>query len=247
MGEMVRASPHTHADETSWRQDGTNGYLWLFATDDVRYYVHRDGSRAMTVPDAVLGTDYAGTLITDFYAAYDHFPGPKQRCWAHLWRDIWELEKRHLQDREVAAWIVGIGDIYRRATAERPAAEVGMSPRACRARTQRARQYERELCALCPPTMAPDRPEATLAQRCRKHLPELFTFVRDPTIAPTNNLAEQAVRSVVVARKISGGTRSSTGTQTRMVQTSLCMTARVRGEDPAAFIEQRLRSPAPSL
>src|SRR5262249_47610239 len=149
-----------------WREDGTNGYLWLFATDEVRYYVHRDGSRAMTVPDAVLGLDYAGTLITDFYAAYDHFTGPKQRCWAHLWRAIWELETQHPQDRNLAAWIAGIGAIYRQATGERPAAERGMSPRACRTRAHRARQYERQLHALCPADVPPNRPEAPLVQRC---------------------------------------------------------------------------------
>jgi transposase len=247
LGATVRTSAMTHADETHWREDGQNGYLWLFATPTVRYYVHQEGSRAMTVPDAVLGPAYAGTLVTDFYAAYNHFPGPHQRCWAHLWRELWELERQHPHDGELAAWIAGIGEIYRQATGERPAAEAGMTPEAARARAQRAKQYERQLWALCPQTMPADRPEATLAQRCRTFLPELFTFVRDPTIPPTNNTAEQALRSLVIARKISGGSRSPTGTQTRMVLTSLCMTARVQGQVPAAFIEQRLRSPAPTL
>ncbi len=41
--------------------------------------------------DEVLGTEFAGVLVSDFYAAYHRYDGPKQRCWAHLLRDIHDL------------------------------------------------------------------------------------------------------------------------------------------------------------
>jgi hypothetical protein len=40
----IRASPVLHADETGWREDGTNGYLWTSATTTERLFVR--GNRA---------------------------------------------------------------------------------------------------------------------------------------------------------------------------------------------------------
>ena len=84
--ERIRGSPVVHADETGWREDGHNGYVWTFSTPTQRYFLRR--GRGKTVVDEVLGDEFAGVLVSDFYAAYHHYDGPKQRCWAHLLRDI---------------------------------------------------------------------------------------------------------------------------------------------------------------
>ena len=78
---QVRASPVVHGDETGWRENGRNGYVWTFSTPTARLFVR--GSRAGSVVDAALGAAFAGVLVSDFYAAYDHVPTAKQRCWAH--------------------------------------------------------------------------------------------------------------------------------------------------------------------
>ena len=88
--ERIRGSPVVHADETGWRQDGANGYVWTFSTPTDRYFVRR--GRGKGVGDEVLGESFSGVLVSDFYAAYNRYPGLKQRCWAHLLRDIRELE-----------------------------------------------------------------------------------------------------------------------------------------------------------
>jgi hypothetical protein len=240
----IRGSPVVHVDETGWREGGVPGFIWSFSTPRTRYYRY-DGSRAGAVADGVLGEHFGGTLVTDFYAAYDHFDGEKQRCWAHLLRDIDDLADEHPEDAILAAWIVGVRAIWERATAPRPEAEQGETPQAVRARHRRARQYEQELLALCPETMPAERPEATLAKRIRRYVGELFTFVRDPAIPPTNNDAERSVRHLVIGRKISGGTRSSAGSTTRMVLTSIAATARLRGIKPeAAFVRVLQRDAA---
>ena len=41
----------------------------------------------------------------------------------------------------------------------------------------------------------------------------LWTFTTDPRLVPTNNAAEQALRSIVLKRKVSGPTRSLRGDQ----------------------------------
>ena len=78
IAERVRGSPVVHADETGWREDGHNGYVWTFSTPDLRYFLRRGRSKA--VVDEALGNEFAGVLVSDCYAAYHHYDGPKQRC-----------------------------------------------------------------------------------------------------------------------------------------------------------------------
>jgi transposase len=241
--EHARASPVVHADETGWREDGIPGFIWTLATPTTCLF-HRDAHRSGAVIDDLLGTAFGGTLVTDFYAAYDHLPGLKQRCWAHLWRDIDALVHEHPTDEALGGWVAGVRAIYDLATGPRPAKEEGRLPKAERARGRRARRYEQQLLALCPEDLAADRPEATLCKRIRRYLPELFTFVRDPAVPHTNNQAERVLRPLVTARKIAGGTRSSAGSTTRMVLASIAATSRLRGIDPAATFTHLLLDPS---
>lgn len=239
----IRGSPVVHADETGWREDGIPGYVWTLSTERSCLF-HRDGSRAGSVIDDLLTDDFGGILVADFYAAYDHLPGRKQRCWAHLWRDIDALETESPQDAELAAWVAGVRAIYDLARAERPAAECGTTPAAAHARQERARGYEQQLLALCPETMSQDRPEVTLAKRIRRYLQELFLFVAVPGVPHTNNAAERSLRPLVIARKVSGGTRSAAGSTCRMILASMAATARLRTLDPTEVFFRILTDPS---
>jgi transposase len=88
----IRERAVVHADETSWREDGQNGYLWGLSSGALRYF--RRGSRQKQMVDDLLGEAFDGVLVTDFYAAYDHYPGPHQRCWVHLLRAMDELGRK---------------------------------------------------------------------------------------------------------------------------------------------------------
>ena len=100
--ERIRGSPVVHADETGWREDGVNGYVWTFSTPTERYFVRR--GRDKGVVDEVLGESFDGVLVSDFYAAYNHYPGLKQRCWVHLLRDIHELKALYPEDTGLVRW-----------------------------------------------------------------------------------------------------------------------------------------------
>ena len=227
--ERVRGSPHVHADETGWREDGANGYVWFFGTPDLRYF-HRDGSRSGAVVREVLGADFDGTLVSDFYAAYNTHEGPHQRCWAHLLRDVHDLRVAHPGDDGVATWADGLHALYREAVRlaalDQPEA----------ARLAARDTLERQLAALCQPFWAADcaAPQATLCRRVDLFLDELLTFVADPAVPPDNNLAERSLRPLVIARKISGGSRSAEGSRTRMALASLFATWHAQGRDPLA-------------
>ena len=96
MLERIRGSPVVHADETGWREAGVNGYVWTFSTPTERYFLRR--GRGKEVVGEALGESFNGVLVSDFYAAYNHYPGLKQRCWAHLLRDIHDLKALYPQD-----------------------------------------------------------------------------------------------------------------------------------------------------
>ncbi len=50
-----------------------------------------------------------------------------------------------------------------------------------------------------------------MAQRLHKYGAAYFTFLTTPGVEPTNNLAEQAIRFVVLDRVVTQGTRGETG------------------------------------
>ena len=112
--ERIRGSPVVHADETGWRENGVNGYVWTFSTPTERYFLRR--GRNKEVVDEALGEDFAGALVSDFYAAYHHYDGPKQRCWAHLLREIHDLRTLYSRDKQLAQWADAVHRIYRQAT-----------------------------------------------------------------------------------------------------------------------------------
>ena len=239
--ERIRGSPVVHADETGWREDGHNGYVWTFSTPSERYFLRR--GRGKAVVDEVLGDQFAGVLVSDFYAAYHHYDGPKQRCWAHLLRDIHDLRALYPDDDRLAQWADAIHQLYRDATAFTHPSEQ-QRPEQQRRTAQLA--LEQRLLALCrtyqdDPSAAPTR----LCRRMENHIKELFLFVAEPEVPPDNNAAERSLRPVVISRKISGGTRSAAGTDTKMTLASIFGTWRVQGFNPLTACRQLLSSPQP--
>jgi len=76
---QIRASPAVQADETGWREDGENGYIWSVSTPTIRYYEYHH-SRAGEVVKRLIGNDFQGVLGSDFYAGYNSHEGLHQRC-----------------------------------------------------------------------------------------------------------------------------------------------------------------------
>ena len=75
------------------------------------------GKRDKAMVDRVLGDKARAVLVSDFYAAYNHYPGLKQRCWAHLLRDIGELVETHPKDEVLKQWAEAVQKVYQEAKA----------------------------------------------------------------------------------------------------------------------------------
>lgn len=230
----VQTSTVTHGDETGWRENGQNGYAWAFATAGpaaVRYFEF-DRSRSHLVAQRILGADWRGWLVTDFYAAYNLIPGRHQRCWVHLLRDLHDLKQAQATNAEVGQWVTDVRKLYDAAhtwLAAHP------TPTLAERRTEYADRFSQAWRLGEQYALNYDHPCGTLAKRLLRHQDELFQFVLVPGLAADNNLAERSIRPLVIMRKISGGSRSAEGTKTRLTLATLLHTWAARNLNP--FVE----------
>ena len=229
--QEIRASPAVQADETGWREDGKNGYIWSGSTPEVRYYQYHH-SRGNEVVKQLLGESFEGVLGSDFYASYNIYAGLHQRCWVHLLRDDHELKEQYPDDPQVQQWVKDVKAVYERAVAY-PGPDASLPPAKQEAQRRKLQHaFEQELWQLCAPYAHTSSPLHTLCERIERFLPELFVFVALPEVPAHNHLAERSVRPLVIARKISGGSRSPKGSDTRMDLFSLFGTWAAQGLNP---------------
>jgi transposase len=247
--QRVRARAVVHGDETGWREAGRNGYVWGLMTPEGERSFTYAHSRAGAVINDLLGEAFTGVLVTDFYGGYNDTPGGQhQRCWVHLLRAVHALAEaaRPAPDpvgEQVRAWTAAVKTLWQqvRAASTSPPADAA----------QREQTYQallRQVQALGAQFVEQrDHPCHALAWRLWHFQGELLTCVRHPAVPPDNNAAERAIRPLVVARKISGGTRSPRGSQTRMSLCSLAATWSASALQPLHEFRRLLQGPLPQV
>jgi transposase len=231
----LRASPHVHADETGWRTDGKNGYLWAL-TDPKHTLYHVDKSHSGAVIRNLLGRAFGGTLVSDFYSAYAKMDCRKQKCLLHLLRELAESAR---ESAEFAS-----GPFY---PAVKRVIKGALRLKGRREELKkadyesRARRLERQVGELARADYQEPN-ERRIAKRMLKHESELTAFLWDRDLEGTNNAAERAIRPAVVARKISGGSRSKTGADAWAKLASLLRTATQQGQHVLQTIKDMLKT-----
>jgi hypothetical protein len=246
----VRASPQVYADETGWRTDGRNGHLWTVATPTRTLY-HIDRSRAGKVIRRLLGRAFGGTLVSDFYSAYAAMNCAKQKCLLHLLRDLAESAEKSPAFAATAFFREAKRLVKQMLRLKRQWDELSdeqYTARVCRlesrldalvaAHAGHAGRAGKGSKAADPADPEPN--VRRLARRMRKHRNELTAFLWDKDLEGTNNLAERAIRPAVVARKISGGSRSKQGADAFATLASLLRTAGQQGKNILATIKAML-------
>jgi transposase len=236
----LQASPVVHADETSWREDGHNHFVWYGGHQSLAFFqITPDRSSESAVE--LLGEEFGGTLVTDDYAAYNASePEHQQTCWAHLARAAKDLlTQMELTDPPVKASLSVrfLGQVKRLAS---DVCELGrqqtngkLKPAAARAMIPRLHKRLRRIAAK--PLDYP--PAETLRRRIyQKDRDKLFTFLSHKGVEPTNTQAERSIRPHVIMRKICNGTRSPEGSLSHAVLPSLLQTAQRQGKQGVAFL-----------
>ena len=168
-----------------------------------------------------------------------------QFCLAHLIRDVRYLTTlpdkvtKNYGERVLAA-LKAMFKVYHRREKMAPARFAKLMEQAKQTVMQKA-------------LAAPPRSEAqNIARRFKKHGESYFRFITTPGVEPTNNLAEQAIRHVVIDRRITQGTRGINGQRwSERIWTTLATCAQ-QGRSAFDFISQAVNAnlsglPPPSL
>ena len=183
-------------DETSWRINGKNNWLWLFINNEIALYIV-DRKRSSKVPIKILGNQEGKTAITDRHSAYNELvkvSGCEQQiCWAHLLRNSKDLAEHY---REAKYIHKRMKYIYGKAKNGGRKEKLLHWINLIASRTYRSTEVFKFVKSIC-----------------RNHRENLFRFIDNPEISSTNNLAERGLRHAVVIRKISNGSRSEDGAE----------------------------------
>jgi len=234
--ESLKQSPFIHADETGWRLDGKNHWLWKFSNKSI-CYSHIDKGRGQKVVEDVLGKSYDGVLISDFLSAYNRISTKaKQRCLVHILRDLKKVTEYWDNDKEVLGYCKRLKKILEDAMALYK--EYLNKEWDERYYTKRARINDslRDFAFPNPSKRILKR----FANRLERHKGEILTFLYVKGIDPHNNHAEQQIRPDVIFRKITFGNRSISGAENHSVIMTILQTAKLNNMDPIKTLEDVL-------
>jgi len=231
--DPYRQAPVKHADETGWRTDGKNGYAWLFATPKLSLFLFRK-SRSAEVPKSVFGPGpLPGVLVVDRYAGYNQAPCAIQYCYAHLLREVQDLEKEFPDSQEVRTFVSTLAPLLSLA--------MGLRNQPLSA----SRFHSEALKVKAQILSAVNHPASHLGIRriqdiFRQNENRLYHWAEDRTIPAENNLAERDLRPTVIARKTSFGSQSDAGAHTRGVLMTVLYSLKKQGVDVVTHLKKVL-------
>jgi transposase len=207
--DRLPSQDRLNVDETGHKNNGKPWWTWCFRAELFTLF-KIDSSRGSDVLLTVLGKEFDGVLGCDYFSAYRKYMKDcgiaVQFCLAHLIREVkFLLTLTDAVTRNYARRLLdALRQLFR---------VIHRRDQTTPQRFQRAIEQARQA-VLKVGRSAPMRRQAqNLAERFRKHGDAYFQFITTPGMEPTNNLAEQAIRFVVIDRRITQGTRSETGRQ----------------------------------
>ena len=221
--ELLNSLPQEktiNVDETGHKENGDPFYTWVFRAD-LFILFKIDQSRGSKVLIDVLGEAFEGVLGCDYFSAYrkymKDFNITVQFCIAHLIRDIKFLTG--LPDAETKAYgkklLTTVKDMFKVIHQHEDP-----DSKSFKSALDSARQSIMDAALTDVPSRLDDNGKElkkevfNMAKRFRDNGKAYFEFITTPGIEPTNNLAEQAIRFVVIDRLITQGTRSIKGRET---------------------------------
>lgn len=224
--EQIRGSPVNYMDETSWYVGDPHWVLWVCTAPQYTLY-HVDPSHGGPVAEKLLGTDYAGALVTDCHGAYRRLKCPQHKCIAHHLRALHKARDRNpTQDSPyLDAW-KRLWQEVMELHQQRPALSVD-------AFAERRAALEVTWNNLLAKNVTQPGDRYFLGRMRNTGSHHFGCLYYD--VETTNNRAERAIRPAVIARKISCGNKTLRGANTWQILVSLATTAQQCGRE---FLEE---------
>lgn len=239
VARKLRACETNHADETYYRVCGKPAYVWFHGNRDLAHFCIT-GTRSGKISRTILGEDYRGGLVTDCYSGYDrHGTLLKQKCLSHLKRTARDWLRLLPKDAALSqAFFAAVIQWVKRGCRWRRTWKNRTDP----TKDRQAAGLRRELDRL--EAMPTDSERAArLQKRLRRYHSQWLTFLAHPHIPPTNNLAEQAVRALVILRKLTFGSRTRDGAKRLGTLLTVIETAKRQGKSSLKFLAALLTMP----
>lgn len=212
--EVIKQAKVVYSDETGWRMNGDNFWLWVFKTDKAVRYVIEE-SRGRGVAEKALGEKSDRVIVSDGYAAYAKLPGENQQCWVHLLRAAKNAAPLLYED--LLKVYLDLGNELIKKVSERDPPVFEKRLKKIVAGGYREAQAKK------------------VQERLARHLNNLLICLKHDDVLPENNTAERAIRPQVVMRKIFGGSRSLKGANAHAVNSSVLDTMRQQNPDMSFF------------
>jgi transposase len=227
--EAIRGSPRVHIDETGWRLDGRNHWLWAFTNERMAHY-QIELSRARRIVKQVLPEGIQRTIITDFYGVYFNLPYKKQKCLVHLLREFRSCAKSDgsLEYQENYKTIKRLFN-----DAIKLHAQSNQLPQ--EVYTRRVKWIKMRLFIFMHGNYR-NKNLQRLCKRFSKFWLDMFVFLDDPKVAWNNNLAERMIRPNVIYRNRSFGNRSKAGAEAHATLMSLIQTLILQKQNVGEFL-----------
>ena len=236
IAEAARGAAVLNADETGWRVNGKTHWLWCFTAPGVTYY-EIDKSRGHGALLAFIGETFAGTLVSDFFGAYNKIAADRRQvCMAHLLREIKKVSERN-SGEDWSHFAKPLKKLLKDALRLAKRADRDADDYA----SKRARIKQR-LDDLCFGPLVRGDDARRIMKRLTTFQDYLFTFLDDIAVPPDNNRAEREIRPAVIARKNSFHNTSDRGAATQAALMSIHRTLKLRGRDPIAELAAALRA-----
>ncbi|MHB8577683.1 MAG: IS66 family transposase [Dehalococcoidia bacterium] len=240
----VRAAAVVGSDETSMRVDGQTWWAWVFQTATAAVFrIQR--RRNADVLLTFLAGQQPGTWVSDLLPSQLKAPTTcYQICHSHQLRALryaeqWEQGEARAAER---AWAATFADLIRRAIHRRHQQsddafdEPGF--------VVEVAAFEAEGATLLAQPLRIGESYG-LQTRFRMHRTGLWTFLHDPAVPPTNNSSEQALRPLVVHRKVTNGFRAEAAAERYAALRTVAETARRRGQSVYATLLKAAGAPLP--
>lgn len=194
--QKMRQAAIKYDDETGWRMNGKNYWIWHFINKEVALYVIRK-NRSSKVPIKLLGNQEGKIHVVDRFSAYPQLAKKTgallQICWAHLLRNSKDLAEHYEEAKYIHKRLKYIYKSAKSGTDKNKLLHWIALIAERRYKHIEVGKFVRSV--------------------CRTHRENLFRFVDNPEVESTNNRAERGLRHAVVMRKISSGSKSEKGAE----------------------------------
>lgn len=213
-----------HADETTWRVNGINNWIWGFMTKK-ESYLRVEETRGKGIPiDTLQNQSKANVLVRDDYGGYQKLGVTHQSCWAHLMRKSHERNVLPNASNEMKNTHIFLKNTFQKLS------DTVSSPFEKEEREEIYQEVWKNMKRNIIDKKFESDDVKVIQTRITNQGKNLLTALLHDDVPLTNNLAERILRPMVVMRKISGGSRSMTGAKTHAVNMSIFQTIQLRNQ-----------------